>query len=122
MSRIVRSANHPRNSPKSASAIRVGYTNHPAHSAQVLELLAPGNSGRSLTWKTGTWKTGQTESVSGISLHQDRLTSICSSCEGIIRSSTQNYFGYCNFLYSALASFRTAMSGSASFQRIRKSL
>jgi hypothetical protein len=29
--------------------------------------------------------------------------------------------GYCNFPYSALASFRMGMSGSASFQRARKS-
>jgi hypothetical protein len=28
---------------------------------------------------------------------------------------------YCNFAYSALASFRMGMSGSASFQRVRKS-
>ena len=30
-------------------------------------------------------------------------------------------FAYCNFAYSALASFRMGMSGSASFQRVRKS-
>jgi len=30
--------------------------------------------------------------------------------------------GYFNFAYSALASFRMGMSGSASFQRVRKSL
>jgi len=30
--------------------------------------------------------------------------------------------GYCNFPYSALASFRIGISGSASFQRVRKSL
>jgi hypothetical protein len=29
---------------------------------------------------------------------------------------------YCNFAYSALACFRMGMSGSASFQRVRKSL
>src|SRR5580698_1976950 len=29
---------------------------------------------------------------------------------------------YCNFAYSALASFRMGMSGSPSFQRVRKSL
>ena len=29
---------------------------------------------------------------------------------------------YCSFAYSALASFRMGMSGSASFQRVRKSL
>src|SRR6516162_5141132 len=29
--------------------------------------------------------------------------------------------GYCNFAYSALACFRMGMSGSASFQRVRKS-
>src|SRR6266571_3612585 len=29
--------------------------------------------------------------------------------------------GYCNFAYSALASFRMGMSGSASFQRVTKS-
>ena len=29
---------------------------------------------------------------------------------------------YCNFAYSALASFRMGMSGSASFHRARKSL
>jgi hypothetical protein len=29
--------------------------------------------------------------------------------------------GYCSFAYSALASFRMGMSGSASFQRVRKS-
>ena len=28
---------------------------------------------------------------------------------------------YCSFAYSALASFRVGMSGSASFQRLRKS-
>jgi hypothetical protein len=28
---------------------------------------------------------------------------------------------YCSFAYSALASFRMGMSGSASFQRVRKS-
>jgi hypothetical protein len=28
--------------------------------------------------------------------------------------------GYCSFAYSALASFRMGMSGSASFQRVRK--
>jgi hypothetical protein len=29
---------------------------------------------------------------------------------------------YCSFVYSAFASFRMGMSGSASFQRVRKSL
>jgi hypothetical protein len=29
---------------------------------------------------------------------------------------------YCSFAYSALASFRMGMSGSASFQSVRKSL
>jgi len=29
--------------------------------------------------------------------------------------------GYCSFVYSALASFRMGMSGSASFQSMRKS-
>jgi hypothetical protein len=38
---------------------------------------------------------------------------------------THAWFGvstYCNFAYSALACFRMGMSGSASFQRVRKSL
>jgi hypothetical protein len=30
-------------------------------------------------------------------------------------------FSYCSFAYSDLASFRMGMSGSASFQRVRKS-
>jgi hypothetical protein len=30
--------------------------------------------------------------------------------------------GYCSFAYSALASFRMGMSGSASFQKVRKFL
>lgn len=30
--------------------------------------------------------------------------------------------GYCSFAYSALASFRMGMPGSASFQSVRKSL
>ena len=30
--------------------------------------------------------------------------------------------GYCSFAYSALACFKTGMSRSASFQRVRKSL
>ena len=35
---------------------------------------------------------------------------------------SQDHEGYCNFAYSALACFGMGMSGSASFQRVRKSL
>ena len=38
--------------------------------------------------------------------------------QGLKAISGQNY---CNFAYSALACFRMGMSGSASFQRVRKS-
>jgi hypothetical protein len=34
----------------------------------------------------------------------------------------RTFSGYCSFAYSALASFRMGMSGSASFQRVRKPL
>ena len=37
------------------------------------------------------------------------------------KHSTQNKRGYCSFAYSTLACFRMGMSGSASFQRARKS-
>jgi len=40
----------------------------------------------------------------------------------IVMESQGGLFGYCSFAYSALASFRMGMSGSASFQRVRKSL
>src|ERR1022692_4021304 len=33
----------------------------------------------------------------------------------------QYFAAYCNFAYSALACFRMGMSGSASFQRVKKS-
>ena len=38
-----------------------------------------------------------------------------------IRSAMSAMKTYCNLAYSALASFRMGMSGSASFQRVRKS-
>jgi hypothetical protein len=38
-----------------------------------------------------------------------------------VRATTLKRRNYCNFAYSALASFRIGMSGSASFQSVRKS-
>jgi hypothetical protein len=38
------------------------------------------------------------------------------------RASTRIFSGYCDLAYSTLASFRMGMLGSASFQRVRKSL
>ena len=48
------------------------------------------------------------------------------SSELRLQSGRKNHRGrcryHCNFAYSALASLRMGMSGSASFQRVRKSL
>ena len=43
-------------------------------------------------------------------------------CRGQFRRDIVARRGYCSFAYSALASFRIGMLGSASFQRARKSL
>ena len=43
-------------------------------------------------------------------------------CErALIKFLRESAINYCNFAYSALASFRMGMSGSASFQSVRKS-
>jgi hypothetical protein len=42
-------------------------------------------------------------------------------CTRLVRWSVGNSPRYCNFAYSALACFRMGMSGSASFQSVRKS-
>jgi len=39
----------------------------------------------------------------------------------VAQGSGRRTRGYCSFAYSALASFRMGMSGSASFQRVKKS-
>jgi hypothetical protein len=38
------------------------------------------------------------------------------------KATSRTFSSYCSFAYSALASFRMGMSGSASFQSVRKSL
>jgi hypothetical protein len=57
-------------------------------------------------------------------VHQwDHYAGALSNYGSALRVQVTAYLtGYCSFAYSALACFRMGMSGSASFQRVRKSL
>jgi|HubBroStandDraft_1064217.scaffolds.fasta_scaffold78228_2 hypothetical protein len=58
----------------------------------------------------------EASSLDLLSIDPDKWT----PCFYAERTTTQSH--YCNFAYSTLASFRMGMSGSASFQSVKKSL
>jgi hypothetical protein len=64
--------------------------------------------------------------ASGLSFPTSLAVQDCwCNCVGIVsdpKKKIRPQKAHCSFAYSALASFRMGMSGSASFQRVRKSL
>jgi len=73
----------------------------------------------SLSHGSGLCGVRYSETVNRFDYHQGALSNYESAVRVRINGSLM---GYCNFAYSALASFRIGISGSASFQRVRKSL
>ena len=94
-----------------ASLFSAGWQQHAgSHSSH------PSENGRGRAW---------TNTVAGkfsTSLY-DSLLFEQSTGYAVMRSSSRKFrTRYCSFMYSTLASFRMGMSGSASFQSVRKSL
>ena len=73
-------------------------------------------------------KVGVTSPLHSLSLRKDEgkahtlVIALLQQLRSVIELVEDVTEGYCSFAYSALASFRMGMSGSASFQRVRKSL
>jgi hypothetical protein len=71
-------------------------------------------------WMPSSEKDPDAAAIVGViaCLQQLRITQPDELEDGLVGSDLRPYF---SFAYSALASFRTGMSGSASFQRAKKS-
>lgn len=66
---------------------------------------------------------GLKESRRGLALSESALdNNKLTECTTKRGTAYTTFFSYCSLVYSDLASFRMRMSGSASFQRMKKSL
>ena len=104
-----------------------GRCHHPRRSECVCQSRANENSANRGSVKTTTSEGGWVVSKarrrirSSVQAVRHKTGSEEGTGNGFTRRSCDSPTSYCNFAYSALACFRMGMSGSASFQRLRKS-